>query len=47
MAIRVWNGTFAGEEGNWNEGHNWDDENGSDAGVIPVATDDVYFTTGS
>ena len=47
MAIRVWLGTFAGQIGNWNEGHNWLDEDGVDAGVVPVASDDVYFTTGS
>ena len=47
MAIRVWKGTFTGQYGNWGEGHNWLDENGADAGVVPVASDDVYFTSGS
>ena len=47
MAIRVWLGTFAGQIGNWQEGHNWLDEDGADAGVVPVADDDVYFTSGS
>jgi len=47
MAVRVWLGTFAGQIGNWDEGHNWLDENGADAGVVPVASDDVYFTSGS
>ena len=47
MAIRVWLGTFAGEIGNWQEGHNWLDEDGADSGLVPVAGDDVYFTAGS
>tara|TARA_R100001244_G_scaffold40628_2_gene36564 strand:- start:531 stop:1448 length:918 start_codon:yes stop_codon:yes gene_type:complete len=45
--IRVWSGTYAGQIGNWNEGHNWLNSAGADAGVVPVATDDVFFTSGS
>ena len=47
MAILVWLGTFADAIGEWSEGHNWLDEDGADAGVVPVADDDVYFTSGS
>lgn len=45
--IRVWSGTYAGQIGNWNEGHNWLNSAGADAGLVPVATDDVFFTSGS
>ena len=47
MAIRVWYGLTAGSIGEWNEPHNWLDEDGADANDTPDATDDVYFTTGS
>jgi len=47
MAIRVWYGLTAGSIGEWNENHNWLDEDGADANDTPDATDDVYFTTGS
>lgn len=47
MAILVWLGTFADAIGEWSEGHNWLDEDGADAGVVPTTGDDVYFTSGS
>ena len=47
MAIRVWWGEFSGEVGNWNEGHNWLDGAGDDAGDPPVNGDDVYIVSGS
>jgi len=47
MAIRVWLGTYTDKVGDWGEAHNWLTETGADANAVPVATDDVFFTTGS
>jgi len=46
MAIRVWYGLTATQIGNWAHAANWRDEDGASS-AVPVADDDVYFTTGS